>query len=338
MERILVIQTAFIGDLVLTTSFLRELRKLYPNSYIAVLVHLGTEDILNQNPHINEVIPLDKNKIKSSISKFYQFMLEIRSKKFTICFSCHFSYRSSLISFFSGAKKRVGYSNSGFGFLHNLSVFRPKFKIHEVDKLYYLLYQINDKQISYKRPELFLEKNQVLNIKLELEKCHLIPKKFIILAPSSVWKTKQMPKEKFFNLGKMISTRLNYKFVVVGSKKDFQLGEFICSDYGFNFCGKTNLIELSYLIKNSVCVVSNDSSPIHFASAHNIPTISIFGATVKDFGYTSLSEKNYLSEVKGLDCRPCGIHGGNKCYKKHFKCMNEQDLESIFFYIQKYIS
>ena len=96
-----------------------------------------------------------------------------------------------------------------------------------------------------------------------------------------------------------------------------------------NFSGRTSLVELSWLISQAKAVVTNDSSPIHFASAHNIPTVAIFGATVKDFGYTSLADRNRIAEVD-LDCRPCGIHGGNTCPKNHFKCMKDQDPDVIY--------
>ena len=338
MNRILIIQTAFLGDLILTTSFIREVKNVYPDSFIVVLVNKGTEMILNCNPHIDEIISLDKKKIKSSIIDFVKFIGKIRKKRFNICFCCHFSYRSSLISFFSGAKKRIGYSNSGFSFLHNISVFRPKLNKHETNKLYSLLFDTVTEYPKKNRPELFYTETQIKNIKIILKKNKIVDKKYIILAPSSVWYTKQMPKEKFQKLGEMIHSRLNYDFITIGSKKDEELGEFVCNRMGKNFCGQTNLIELSYLVQNSSCLVSNDSSPVHFASAHNIPTVSIFGATIPNFGYTSLSDKSFTAEVGNLSCRPCGIHGGNNCPKKHFRCMKEQNLETIFFYIEKFIT
>jgi heptosyltransferase-2 len=95
-------------------------------------------------------------------------------------------------------------------------------------------------------------------------------------------------------------------------------------------------MELSYIISKAKCVISNDSSPIHIASAFNIPTLAIFGATIPDFGYTPLSDKAYISEIH-LDCRPCGIHGGRICPKKHFKCMIEQDIGLMFDNILKLI-
>ena len=126
--------------------------------------------------------------------------------------------------------------------------------------------------------------------------------------------------------------------VIAGSPNDTALCDSICKPFPggvLSMAGKTNLMELSWLISQSKAVITNDSSPIHFASAHNIPTVAVFGATVKDFGYTSLSDKNRIAEVEGLKCRPCGIHCGNNCPEKHFKCMKDQNAEVIFSMLQE---
>ena len=330
--KILVIQTAFLGDLVLTTGLFEYIKKNY-TGHLSVIVNKGTEDVLRANPFVDEVIPFDKKHVKKSPGVFAGFIREIRARKFDMVISPHFSYRSSLISFFSGAKTRIGYKESGFSFLHTRRVSRPLRGVHEVDKLFALVSERIPDDISIKRPKLYFVKNELKKIQSLMAAEKLVKGKYIVVAPSSVWETKRMPEEKFIEVIKHIRKGLRASVVLVGSPKDEELCEMIRKPFGtgvLNFAGKTTLIELSWLISQARAVVTNDSSPIHFASAHNVPTVAIFGATVREFGYTSLADKNKIAEVTGLSCRPCGIHGGNHCPQKHFKCMKEQNPEVIY--------
>ncbi|MCB1142090.1 MAG: lipopolysaccharide heptosyltransferase II [Leptospiraceae bacterium] len=326
--KILVIQTAFIGDLILSTGFFRSISEKYGTRDISVLVNSGTEDILKGNPYIKEVIPFPKKKIKNNIFKFFEFLRFLKSQNFSICISPHFSHRSSLISFFSGAVKRIGYKESGFSFLHTEKVSRPILGIHEINKLSNLI-----GVSTPKKPELYFISSEIHKIDLELKS---IGKNYVAIAPSSVWETKRMPAEKFIELIRMILDKSTLLPLLIGSKSDQALCEEIQKDFGENiknFSGKTNLQELSYIISGAKVLISNDSSPIHIASAFNIPTVQIYGATVPDFGYTTLSEMHFISEVNGLNCRPCGIHGGNTCPQNHFRCMKDQNLNEIIKFL-----
>ncbi|MCB1157357.1 MAG: lipopolysaccharide heptosyltransferase II [Leptospiraceae bacterium] len=329
---ILIIQTAFIGDLILTTPFIREVKKQYPDSSISLIVNAGLESIIKNNPYVDEIIGLDKKKIKKSQLNFFRFIKEIRRKNFAICFSSHFSFRSSLISFFSGAKERVGYKQSGFSFLHTKKVNRPLRGKHEVDKLFSLLYESSELYPEERRPEIYFSEEETKRIRNLMKEKGVHEKEFIIIAPSSVWETKRLPVSKFQELIHILHKE-GHKLCLIGSPSDKALSEEVLNheiDGVFNFTGETNLKELAYLISSSKAIISNDSSPIHFASAFNIPTLAVFGATIPDFGYTPLSEKYYISEVSNLDCRPCGIHGGNKCPQNHFNCMNRQNPDEMW--------
>ena len=335
MKNILIIQTAFLGDLILTTGFIRRVREKNPESRISVLVNKGAEDVLAGNPYLNEVIVLDKKKIKSSIFGFFKFAAEIRAKKFDTVLSPHFSHRSSILSFLSGAKERIGYNEAGFSFFLNRKISRPLQGRHEVEKLFSL---IGEEKSSY-RPELFLPVDRIQNIEKIFKEEIGGDRKYIVIAPSSVWETKRMPEDKFRRIVELILTKTDCIPVLTGAPKDRDL----CIKVGaglkaVDLTGRTNLVELHYIISKSTGIVSNDSSPIHIASAFNIPIVAVFGATVRDFGYTPLSDKQFIAEISGLKCRPCGIHGGNVCPEKHFRCMKEQNPDLIFAELMKLLS
>ena len=322
-EKILVIQTAFLGDLILSTTLFKKIKLKHPDSHITLIVNKGTEQILSNNPNIDTILPVDKKQTFKNPLKFIKFLFELQKENFSICYSPHFSHRSSLISFFSGAKIRIGYKESGFGFLHTKTYPRPLRGVHEVQKLLQLV-----DSVGLERPEIFLNKEVNGEIKSKMEDVS----EFIVVAPSSIWETKRMPIEKFIELVRQILENTPYTPVIIGSKNDKYLSDQIVNVHGskvVDMTGRTNLMELSYIISRAKCVISNDSSPIHIASAFNIPTLAIFGATITDFGYTPLSERHTISEVS-LECRPCGIHGGNICPKQHFRCMMDQNIEEIF--------
>ncbi|PJZ69002.1 ADP-heptose--LPS heptosyltransferase [Leptospira perolatii] len=328
-KNILLIQTAFLGDLILTTPLIREVKRLYPDSNLTVLVNKGTESVLEANPWIDQLVPLDKKTIKSSVGAFWKFTGELKLKKFDIVFSPHFSFRSSLIAWRTGAPIRIGYSSAGFSFLLTKKISRPLRGPHEVDKLLSLLYSQEQISAISKVPELFWKEESVRQIQLLMKQHGLEEKKFILLSPSSVWETKRMPADKFRKIGKELSERTDYRIVLTGGKSDFPLCEEVGEGYATNLAGKTSLPELSYLMSKAALLISNDSSPIHFASAFDIPTLAVFGATIPEFGYTPLASKQYISQIENLYCRPCGIHGGRVCPEKHFRCMLEQDTERI---------
>ncbi|MCE9499882.1 MAG: lipopolysaccharide heptosyltransferase II [Leptospira sp.] len=341
MKNILIIQTAFLGDLILTTPFIREVKRQYPDSRISIIVNKGTEEVLNANPILDEVICFDKKKVKSSLLYFISFIRNLRNKKFVLCLSPHFSHRSSILSFLSGAKERIGYKESGFSFLHSKKISRPLRGMHEVDKLFSLIADGPENFPVVKRPELYFPKEILPELGNLLQKMELIPRNYIIVSPSSVWETKRMPQEKFKKLISVIRNNIPVKVVLTGSAKDYALCESIRNGFDenvINLSGKTNLTEMSFLIKNAKVVISNDSSPVHFASAHNVPVLEIYGATVPEFGYGPLSEKSAIAEINGLYCRPCKIHGGNSCPEKHFRCMMEQVPENLFRLVEKIIS
>ncbi|GBF49177.1 ADP-heptosyltransferase [Leptospira ryugenii] len=343
-EKILILQTAFLGDLVLSTPFFRALRLLHPEAEIHLVCNLGTESILEGNPDLNAVFPIDKKGKHKGPWGFFQFALALREEGYSKVYAAHFSFRSSLLSWLTGAKERIGYQESGFAFLHTKKVPRPKMGMHEVDKLFSLCY---DSTVDFpsgrnRRPFLYPRKADSDAFWKIANEWKLIPKSYIIIAPSSLWETKRMPEEKFVSLISYILRKRKESIVLVGSKADISIQQRIDQllkiqplkpkerQRLFSLIGKTSLGELAVWIERAKALVSNDSSPIHFASAFDIPTIMIYGATVPAFGYSSLSTKQRIMEVGGLSCRPCGIHGGRECPEAHFKCMLNQDPEKIF--------
>ena len=330
---ILIIHTAFIGDIVLSTALVSKVKEKYPDSDVYYLTTPLGKEILKNNPKIKEIIVYDKKGKDKGFGAFISFVRKIRKLKIDVCLTPHRYLRSSILSFLSGASIRVGYDIASLSFVYNKKIKYDKTK-HEVEKL---LSFVDD---SPKRFELEMYPSEKDKIKIDtILKNFFQNKKIILIAPGSKWFTKRWPEEYFKTLIQNLVKRDDLLIVITGGKEEKEI-ELNLDSKVLDLRGEISLLELAELTKRAILVVSNDSAPIHITSAFpNTRIVGIFGPTVKEFGFFPWSENRKVFEINGLYCRPCAIHGGNFCPEKHFRCMREitPDLieNEIYNYIDK---
>ncbi len=332
---ILIIHTAFIGDIVLSTALISKIADKYKNANIYFLTTPLGKEILKNNPKLKEIIVYDKKKKDKGIKSFINLVKKIKNLNISICFCPHRYTRSSLIALLSGAEIKIGYDVASLSWVYNKKIKYDKNK-HEVEKL---LSFIDEKDKNY-RYELELypsieDRKKINNILSSVEK------KKIVIAPGSKWFTKKWPEEYFCELIKKLEKNKKYYLIIVGGKeeKEIDLKLNLENENILDLRGETSLLELAEVINRADVVVSNDSSPIHITSAFpKTRIIGIFGPTIKEFGFFPWSLNSKVFEVDNLDCRPCGIHGGNVCPQKHFRCMREIKPETIKKEIDEYLS
>ncbi|GIX40778.1 MAG: ADP-heptose--LPS heptosyltransferase II [Leptospiraceae bacterium] len=330
IKNILVIQTAFIGDVVLTTPMLKTLKQYFPDSHISVLVKPEAKQILEPLSFVDEVLIIDKSG-KHKFLGMFQIIQQIRKKKFDIILSPHQSFRTGLIVFFSGVPIRIGYESSSLPIAYNIKLKRSsKHEIHRL--LDFLKDSICPDLKNYTNAPILEETEESKNkARTLIQELSTNP---IAFACSSIWPTKRWTPWGFAELAGKVIELYQAPVILIGSKSDFELSEYI-RNYAkhilpdhiynkiYNFCGRTDLITLYSLLKRCKFLVSNDSAPVHFGCAAKIPVIAIFGPTTKDLGYAPICKNSRVVEIEGLYCRPCGTHGGKKCPEKHFRCMKE---------------
>lgn len=308
-QKILIIQTAFLGDAILATSVAEELHAAFPHAQIFLLVKKGNEGIFEHHPFLN-ILVHDKTKKYSSL---WNLIKHIRKEKFDVVINLHRYLSSNLLTIFSGAKFTAGFK-SPFSFLFtHQATHQFKKGIHEIHRYHSLAKNIT------KFSEAFLPKlypDESLNVKIPLSK------NYVCFFPGSIWATKQLPPSKWIELSNKISSATD--IYLCGSASEKSLCEYIKAKSGreniYNYAGQFSLSELLSVIKQSKRVYCNDSAPLHIASALNVPATAFFCSTVTDFGFYPLSSKSEVIEVKDLNCRPCGIHGYKECPKHHFQC------------------
>lgn len=332
-QKILIIQTAFIGDIVLTTPLFRNVKKHFPESELVVLTTPQGEALLKSSKEIDQVISFDKKGRDKGFAKLIKLIRKLKNKNFDLCISPHRSMRSALIAYASGASERIGFSDGSCTFLYNKQVKRDK-ALHEVERILSLTAPL-DITISEedKQPHLEVSEESSLSIKQLFAESGITEKdRVVAVGPGSVWPTKSWTPEGYASLIDKISSHFDVKILLIGGPADKKACDEVmslCNIKPVDLVGKTRLDELIAVIDRSELLIGNDSSPGHIATARNVPVISIFGPTVPAFGYTPYGQ-NVVIIQKDLSCRPCHHHGPVKCPEAHFKCMKDISSDEVF--------
>lgn len=332
--RILIIHTAFIGDIVLSTPLVKKIKEVYPDSFLAYVTTSAGAAILKNNPNINEIIEYDKRGAHKGIRGIYELGKRLRYENFNMVITPHRYLRSSFLSWLSRSPVRKGYDIAAGKFFFTEKIHYDKSK-HEVEKL---LSFINSPETDGKRYEieLFPDSSSIEKVNNIWKANGLENKKTVVIAPGSKWFTKQWPVEYFNEVIDELSKDEDIKIAAVGGKDEISIP--LHTEKIIDLRGKTSLLDLAEILKRADVVLTNDSSPIHIASAsEKARVIALFGPTVKEFGFFPWSKNSEVLETENLPCRPCGIHGGDKCPEGHFKCMRDIVPQKVIEKIKKYL-
>jgi heptosyltransferase-2 len=347
--KFLIIQTAFIGDVVLATPLIEKLKQYYPDASIDFLLRKGNESLLTNHPHLRQVIILDKKNGK--YKNLFSLITQIRKEKYDYVINLQRFFASGLLISLSGGKHTIGFDKNPLSFLFSESykhqILTTDQGNHEVRRNLSLIEKITDN--TFVKPKLYPSDADFRKV---------VPSgEYVCIAPASIWFTKQWPKEKWIELIHKLPDHLT--IYLMGAKSDITLcdeikagivyplsggkgvnrqSSIIFTPSGaqgeethstldtrhstlFNLAGKLSFLESAALMQNARMNFVNDSAPLHFASAVNAPVAAMYCSTIPAFGFGPLSDISYVFETEEkLDCRPCGLHGYTSCPKGHFRC------------------
>jgi ADP-heptose:LPS heptosyltransferase len=323
VQRFLVIQTAFLGDVILATPVISDLKRLYPDARIDVLVRKGNEGLLSGNPHIHRV--LIWNKKEGKYKSLLTLLSTIRKTNYDEVIGIQRFFNAGLLTGFSKATSRVGFSNSSLSFLLTKKITHEFGNgKHEVERNLQLIAH-HPGAMKLRRPELFpsdTDKTAIAALQTDSYYC---------IAPSSVWYTKQLPLEKWIELCNQLPH--DTTIYLLGGPDDKELCERIKAASSHPkielLAGKLSLLQSALLMQTARRNYVNDSGPLHLASAMNAPVTSFFCSTIPAFGFGPLSDDSQICEVHQLSCRPCGMHGHPSCPKGHFRCGHDQLMAEV---------
>lgn len=318
------IQTAFPGDVILSTPIAEALKSRYPGCKTSMVVRPESECLLEDNPFIDNIIVFDKYGSDKGIGGMRRTAAKLRGHHMAVVVQRHL--RSALLAYLAGVSKRVGYSNSTGAFLFTKRV-KYRRESHEVKRCLDLIGE-DDSGLKF-RPRIYISE-QLSARTNDLLFENGIKYDYAVVAPGSVWSTKRYPY--YAALINLIRDKLDMQVVLVGGESDMELAAELsrsAAHLPLNLAGRTNLLQSAAVIARARIAFCNDSAPAHMAAAVGTPVVAIFGPTVPSLGFSPYSENSAVVEIGDLECRPCTKHGSMKCPRGHFKCMIDLSPQRI---------
>lgn len=336
----LLIQTAFIGDVILATALVEHLHRTAPQAPLDVLVRRGNEGLLAENPHVRQVLVWDKKHRK--YPNLLRLLRQIRRAGYGRVVTMQRFASTGFLTAFSGAPERVGFAENPFSRFFTRRV--PHVigdGTHEVARNLSLVKSEELKGESSAHELILTSQLLPLTSKPRLyptpaDEAAAAPYAavgdYLCLAPTSVWFTKQYPEEKWMELLATLPAHL--PVYLLGGPPDTAACEQLAQAAGrpglVNLSGKLSLLASAALIRGAVLNYVNDSAPMHLCSAVDAPVCAIFCSTVPAFGFGPLSTFSRVVEHLGsLTCRPCGLHGHARCPLGHFRCAREIETSQL---------
>ncbi len=316
--KFLIIQTAFLGDVVLATPLIEKLHRFFPHAQLDFMLRKGNERLLTQHPHLRQVLIWDKKKDK--YPGLLRLARQIRRERYDVVINCQRFAASGLLTILSGAKETLGFAKNPLSrwfsrrLPHDFGTVEAP--IHEVDRNLRLIEHLTD--TSFEPPRLYPAASDFATAQ------RLTPgRPYVCLAPTSVWWTKQYPPHKWLDLLQRLPPAL--PVFLLGGPDDRPACEAIRQQAGqpglVNLAGQISFLESAALMQGAQMNYVNDSAPLHIASAMNARVTAVFCSTVPAFGFTPLSVQHWIVETAlPLACRPCGLHGYQACPLGHFAC------------------
>lgn len=321
----LLIQTAFIGDVILATALVESLAQHAPDAPLDVLVRRGNEGLLVGNPHIRRVLIWDKKSQK--YPNLLRLLRQIRQEDYYQVVTLQRFASTGFLTAFSGAPLRAGFTENPFSRFFTRRV--PHVigdGTHEVARNLHLLPEaVSGRPLP--RPRLYPTPADEA-----AAEPYAAVGEYVCLAPTSVWFTKQYPEEKWLELLAALPAAL--PVYLLGGPPDTAACERLTQAAArpglVNLSGKLSLLASAALMRGAVLNYVNDSAPLHLCSATDAPVCAIFCSTVPAFGFGPLSTFARVVEHPGpLACRPCGLHGHARCPLGHFRCAREIETAQL---------
>lgn len=329
-EKILIVRTDRIGDVVLSLPMAELVKKKYPDCKVAYFIRDYTSPLIDGNPFIDEVVVAEES---NGEILFNKNLKKIKSKNFDTCVVVNPTLKISLTLFFAGINNRIGTGYRWYSFLFNNKVFEHR-KYAEKHELEYNVNLLNKIGIGFKdfsnEIKFHLKVDEKSSEKINsilFERGFKSGNKIVIIHPGSGGSSVDLPKEKLIELTKMIGSLNNVSIIITGSKNESALcKEFEISESVLNFSGQIDLSLLIALINKADLFISNSTGPMHIAAALGVYVIGFFpkilSCSQKRWGpYT----KNRTIFIPTIDCSNCNRE---QCEK--LDCMNSIDIGKVF--------
>ncbi|MGB2599591.1 MAG: lipopolysaccharide heptosyltransferase II [Candidatus Omnitrophota bacterium] len=338
-KRILITRTDRLGDVVLSTPVIRHLRKLFPDAYLAFMVRPENRDVAANNPHLDEVIIYDKYVAQKSFPATVKFALELKKRRFDTAIALHPTNRVHVMLFLAGIAARIGYGRKmGFLLTRSLPHGKQEGVKHEADYNFDLLgkagFDVEGADIT---PYIVTSDEEKRTVD-SMQKSEEMEEGFIAIHAGASCPSKRWPAERFARVGDILSEKHNLKIALVGGNETEKYSSLVTSKMRrkpVDLTGGLLLGELAEFLSRCRVFISNDSGPVHVATAVKAPVLAIFGR--KDPGLSPkrwgpLGEKCVVLH-KDVGCKKCRAHNCDK----DFECLKAISIEEVVEAAEKLI-
>ncbi|NOT08764.1 MAG: lipopolysaccharide heptosyltransferase II [Gemmatimonadales bacterium] len=319
MSPTLVIQTAFLGDVVLTTGLLAVLAERF--GPVDVVTTPGAAMLLETHSAVRQVIRYDKRGADRGFGGLFRLAGRLRKERYARVYLPHRSLRSAALARVARIDERIGYTGAPGAWSYTRRIPRPGTG-HEAERILALAEPPPGARAKVSL-DLTAEDRQKAGAWLTT---HNVGTPFVAMAPGSIWGTKRWP-----GYGELARV-LDLPVVAVGGPEDRDLSAAIVAaapGRAHSAAGELSLRESAALLERAAVLVTNDSAPLHLATAVGTPVVAIFGPTVPAFGFGPRGPKDRIVELVGLSCRPCSSHGPRVCPLGHHRCMRELSVATV---------
>ena len=332
-KKILIVQTAFIGDVILATPLAEAAHQVFPGCAVDFMAIPAAASLLEKNNFIRRVVIFDKRGEQRGLVALWKLAQALRQERYDLALVPHRSLRSALLVRLARISERIGFDRGAGAWFFTRRV--PYQQKHEVERNLDLL-RVFNKTLATPSPKVFWDKTDEQVVE-QIYNGAPLGQWFCALAPGSVWATKRWPAEHFIALAQKLIKETGAFIFLIGGGSDIALCAQIAEALDknrFNTAGRISLPQSAALLDRCDILISNDSAPTHLGVATRCKVITIFGPTVPVFGFAPFGDGHVVIE-KNLSCRPCSSHGGDRCPIGTHACMREIAAEEVFLRVLK---
>jgi predicted lipopolysaccharide heptosyltransferase III len=332
-NRILVIKLRYIGDTVLITPLLQALKKGMPGSSMDVLVYQNSKEVLVGNPHIHRIWALDQKRAKDSLWYSLKFMNRLRRQGYSIVADLTNNDRSSFFTFYTGAPLRIGFTSGRIlrtKLFYTTVIDSVLGRGHVVDH-HLKVADVLGLSVEDPNPSVEVPVEAAERVEAKLRSAGLGGyQPFVLIYPGARRWYKRWPTLQFAKLAERIIGHFHIPIVFCGGEEDVAISRAIRRQMdtdALDVTGQLTLLDFAALVRRAVCLIGNDSAPIHLATAVETPTIALFGPT--DWNVWGPRRDQDRVIAAEFPCRPCG-HSSPDCPLGESYCMSTIDLEEVW--------
>ena len=326
---VLIVETAFLGDAIVSLSLARAVKASHASSHITYLVRPGVEEVIAASPDVDRVLTFDKHGAESGTDGIRKKASELNALGFDTLFLLHSSRRSQSLASLVNCATKIGFdAMTHAGLTHTVA---DRGWSNRYERAILPLRAIAPEAATDSLPRI-----QPPEVPIIKAFCYGTPKA-VALAPGSAWETKRWGDRKFFELAKAITAH-GLGVIVIGGVEERKLATEIrdaCPEGSvLDLAGRASFLVSCSAISHSSLLIANDSAPTHAAVAMGTKVLTLFGPTVPAFGFAPPKGSGEVIELPELWCRPCTPHGSHTCPIYTHECMEQISVESVFNRVQ----